>query len=78
MSTPKQPHRGPVTARHAFGTVERLVVSGKPVWEPLEAVPGYLISTDGRLAREVKVRTNKNGTRYARVSLKGVQKTIRL
>ena len=70
--------RGPVTARYAFGTTERLVVSGKPVWEPLEAVPGYLISTDGRLAREVKVRTNKNGTRYARVSLKGVQKTIRL
>jgi hypothetical protein len=41
-------------------------------------VPGYWISSTGRLAREVKVRTNKNGTRYARVSVKGVQKTIRL
>ena len=75
MSTPKQ---RTLTARHALGTPEVVVGPLTDRWEPLEAVPGYLISTDGRLAREVKVRTNKNGTRYARVSLKGVQKTIRL
>lgn len=78
MSTPKQRRRGPVTPLPYQFRPEVVVGPLTDRWKPLEAVPGYWISTDGRLCREVKVRTNKNGTRYARVSLKGVQKTIRL
>lgn len=47
-------------------------------WRQVPGLPGYLVSQDGRLAREVKVRTNKNGTRFARVSIKGVQRVVRL
>ena len=34
--------------------------------------------TGCRIAREIKVRTNKNGTRWARVSIKGKQHVIRV
>ena len=48
-------------------------------WEPLADFPGYVVSYDGtQLAREIKVRTNKNGTRYARVMKRGKQTVIRL
>jgi hypothetical protein len=47
-------------------------------WFPRADVPGYMVTLDGRLAREVKVRKNKNGTRFARVSVKGKQRTIKV
>ena len=78
MSTPKQRRRGPATPRPYPLTPETIIATTKDVWEPLEAVPGYLISADGRIAREIKVRTNKNGTRFARVSIKGKQHVIRV
>lgn len=68
----------PATARSYPETPDGLICSPKDVWEPLEAFPGYLISTDGRVAREIRVRTNKNGTRWARVMRRGKQTVIRL
>lgn len=47
-------------------------------WFNRADLPGYLVSLDGRLAREIKVRTNKNGTRFARVMRGGKQTVIRL
>lgn len=48
-------------------------------WHRIKCLPGYLVHhADGRLCREVKVRTNKNGTRFARVSVKGRQIVVRL
>lgn len=78
MSTPKQPRQRPATPRAYPKTVEGLIDPAFRLWEPLEAVPGYLRSTDGRIAREIKVRTNKNGTRFARVSIKGRQHVVRV
>ena len=75
MSTPKP---RTLTARHAIGTPEVVVGPLTDRWKPLEAVPGYWISTDGHVCREIKVRTNKNGTRWARVSIKGRQHVIRV
>jgi len=77
MSTPKQPRRGPaglvvdskallVGIKHASG-----------VWTPLEGVPGYWVC-GGRICREIKVRTNKNGTQWARVSIRGKQHVVRV
>lgn len=47
-------------------------------WVAVDGFPGYVRSADGRLAREIKVRTNKNGTRWARVMRGGRQTVIRL
>jgi hypothetical protein len=78
MSNPKQRRRGPATARDYPEPPKTLIASTKDVWEPLEAVPGYIVSSDGRVAREIKVRTNKNGTRFARVMRGGRQTVIRV
>ena len=78
MSTPKKPRRGPVRLVETSDGGLTLTDLPYQFWTPLEAVPGYLISTDGRIAREIKVRTNKNGTRWARVSIKGRQHVIRV
>lgn len=78
MSKPYQRIRGPLTAHYAFGTTETIIASPKDVWKPVEGFPGYVATADGRLAREIKVRTNKNGTRFARVMRGGRQTVIRL
>jgi len=78
MSTPKQPRLAPAKARPHPVTSDNYITSPKDVWWPLDGVPGYLISPDGRIAREIKVRTNKNGTQWARVSIKGKQHVIRV
>lgn len=75
MSKPRQ---RPATPRSYSETPESLIVSTKNLWEPLEGFPGYVATADGRLAREIKVRTNKNGTRFARVMRRGKQTVIRL
>ena len=78
MSAPKRTRQRPATARSYRETPESLIVSTKNLWEPLEGFPGYLATADGRIAREIKVRTNKNGTRFARVMRGGRQTVIRL
>ena len=78
MNTPKRRRRGPATPVDYTTLPEGLIDPSCELWKPLEAFPGYLISADGRVARQVKVRTNKNGTRYVRVSIKGVQSVILL
>ena len=78
MSTPKQRRQRPATPRSYPEMTEGLIVSTKNLWEPLEGFPGYLATADGRIAREIKVRTNKNGTRFARVMRGGRQTVIRL
>jgi len=78
MSKPYQRIRGPLTARYAFGTTETLIASPNALWVPVAGLPGYVRSADGRLAREIKVRTNKNGTRWAGVMRGGKQTVIRL
>lgn len=77
MSTPKQPHRGPAGLVVDSKALLEAINHARGVWTPVEGVPGYWIS-NGRLAREVKVRTNKNGTRWARVSIKGKQRVIKV
>jgi hypothetical protein len=55
-----------------------LAATTPEAWAPAKGAPGYLISADGqRLARLVAVRSNKDGSRYARVSVKGRQQVIR-
>lgn len=75
MSKPRQ---RPATPRSYSETPEGLTVRTKNLWEPVEGFPGYVATADGRLAREIKVRTNKNGTRFARVMRGGRQTVIRL
>jgi len=55
-----------------------LAASPYAFWVAMDGLPGYVRSADGRIAREIKVRTNKNGTRWARVSIKGKQHVIRV
>jgi len=75
MSTPKQRRRGP--AKGLGIRPEDLMAS--EAWHAVKGLPGYVIHhTDGRIAREIKVRTNKNGTQWARVSIKGKQHVIRV
>lgn len=72
MSTPKQRRRGP---SKGFTLNEHDLMAPTP-WKRVMCLPGYVLSADGRLAREIKVRTNKNGTRWARVSIKGKQYVV--
>lgn len=79
MSTPKYRRRGPVGAVQPLVLSTGLRVLSGSQWEPLADFPGYLVSRDGtQLAREIKVRTNKNGTRFARVSIKGKQYVVKV
>ena len=68
----------PATPRAYPVMTEGLICSPKDVWEPVAGFPGYVATADGRIAREIKVRTNKNGTRFARVMRGGRQTVIRL
>jgi hypothetical protein len=75
MSTPKQRRRG---LPRAFGLNEHDLMASE-AWHPVRCLPGYVVHhTDGRIAREIKVRTNKNGTRFARVSIKGKQYVVKV
>ncbi len=74
MGKPSRPAKGRTYPEGQEGLID----PSCDLWKPVEGFPGYLISTDGRLARLVKVRANKNGTRFARVSVRGSQRTIRL
>lgn len=75
MDKASQPRRCPAKARAILG--DDLMASES--WHAVKGLPGYVIHhTDGRIAREIKVRTNKNGTRWARVSIKGKQHVIRV
>lgn len=78
MSTPNERRSGPAKPASIEELAQALIERGLVSWMPLKAVPGYWISTDGRICREIKVRTNKNGTRWARVSIKGKQHVIRV
>ena len=79
MSTPKQRRRGPVGAVQPLVLSTGLRVLSGSQWEPLADFPGYLVSRDGtQLAREIKVRTNKDGSRWARVMRRGKQTIIRI
>ena len=68
----------PATARSYPETPEGLIVRTENLWKPVEGFPGYVATADGRIAREIRVRTNKNGTRWARVMRGGRQTVIRL
>lgn len=74
----KERRQRPATPRSYPDTPETLIVSTKHLWEPVAGLPGYVATADGRLAREIKVRTNKDGTRWARVMRRGKQTVIRL
>lgn len=74
MSTPKQRRQRPAKG---FTLNEHDLMAPTP-WRRVMCLPGYVLSADGRLAREIKVRTNKNGTRWARVMRGGRQTVIRL
>lgn len=78
MSTPKRTRQRPATARSYPETHEGLIVRTENLWKPVEGFPGYVATADGRIAREIRVRTNKNGTRWARVMRGGRQTVIRL
>lgn len=75
MSTPKQRRQRPTTG---FRVQTDALMASEP-WHAIKGLPGYVLHhTDGRLAREIKVRTNKDGTQWARVMRKGKQTVIRL
>ena len=75
MSTPNERRRAPAKAR----TILANDLMASEAWHAVKGLPGYVIHhADGRIAREIKVRTNKNGTRWARVSIKGKQHVIRV
>ena len=79
MAKAKHRHIGPPGAVQPLVLSTGLRVLSGSQWEPLADFPGYLVSRDGtQLAREIKVRTNKNGTRWARVMRRGKQTVIRL
>ena len=79
MSIPKRRRFGPPGAVQPLVLSSGLRVLSGSQWEPLADFPGYLVSRDGtQLAREIKVRTNKNGTRWARVSIRGKQHVVKL
>ena len=78
MSTPKRTRQRPATARPCPETPEMPTASPYAFWVAVDGFPGYVRSADGRLAREIRVRTNKNGTRWARVMRGGRQTVIRL
>lgn len=47
------------------------------VWKDLPKAPGYILNVRTRaVARVVKSRKNKNGTRYVRVCIKGKQRVV--
>jgi len=74
----KQPRRELVRPVPYQFRPEMLAASPYAFWVAMDGLPGYVRSADGRIAREIKVRTNKNGTRWARVSIKGKQHVIRV